>query len=195
MHAAAGGRRRTHDVGLHSAALGLARSRRQAPRGAVGVGTQERRRPALGTPRPGRHWRRGGERYSGGQHRKTHSPEVRDGRGGATSGRYRVLEPLTTASVIGGEAHATRAPTSVQEVARLTAEPTYGEAAWAYVFSNGMKYTGHDLVNNGAIPASFVCARQQLVAHLRVRVEDVVGLERQLLVRDEMRALVEVVLT
>eukprot|EP00965_Chrysotila_dentata_P016594 550336-Pleurochrysis_carterae.AAC.1 len=75
----------------------------------------------------------------------------------------------------------------------MTAEPTYGDAAWASVYSNG-KYTG-TLAAEGAVPTSVVTARQQLVVLLRARVEDAVGPDRLPEVREEMRGLVEAVLT
>eukprot|EP00965_Chrysotila_dentata_P063862 2116444-Pleurochrysis_carterae.AAC.1 len=45
------------------------------------------------------------------------------------------------------------------------------------------------------IPAAVVSARQQLIVLLRSRVEDVVGQDRLLTVREKVRALVEGVLT
>eukprot|EP00965_Chrysotila_dentata_P097663 3228707-Pleurochrysis_carterae.AAC.1 len=69
----------------------------------------------------------------------------------------------------------------------MTAEPGYGDAAWAALYSNG-KYTG-TLAAEGMIPASVVAARQQLVGLLRGRVEYAVGPDRLPEVRDEVRAL------
>eukprot|EP00965_Chrysotila_dentata_P181570 5993704-Pleurochrysis_carterae.AAC.1 len=64
----------------------------------------------------------------------------------------------------------------VQATARLVAEPEYGDAAWASIFSN-LKFTGV-LPGEGAIPATATAARQQLLASLRARIEDIVGEER-----------------
>eukprot|EP00965_Chrysotila_dentata_P134448 4446323-Pleurochrysis_carterae.AAC.1 len=47
----------------------------------------------------------------------------------------------------------------------MTAEPGYGDAVWAAVYSKG-KYTG-TLAAEGMIPSAVVAARQQLVVLLR----------------------------
>eukprot|EP00965_Chrysotila_dentata_P015746 521197-Pleurochrysis_carterae.AAC.1 len=75
----------------------------------------------------------------------------------------------------------------------MTAEPGYGDAAWAAVYYNG-KYTG-TLAAEGMVPAAVVTARQQLIALLRSRVEDSIGPDRLPGVREEVRGLVEAVLT
>eukprot|EP00965_Chrysotila_dentata_P229331 6197128-Pleurochrysis_carterae.AAC.1 len=80
----------------------------------------------------------------------------------------------------------------VPMLARMTAEPGYGNAVWAAVYSNG-KFTG-TLAAEGVIPTAVVTARQQLVVLLRSRVEDAVGPDRLPEVREEVRALVEAVL-
>eukprot|EP00965_Chrysotila_dentata_P029743 988638-Pleurochrysis_carterae.AAC.1 len=80
----------------------------------------------------------------------------------------------------------------VQAVARLVAEEGYGDAAWAAVFSNG-KYTG-TLPGEGAVSASVVAAREQLMSALLERVEEEVGEDRVTEVRDEIGALVDAVM-
>eukprot|EP00965_Chrysotila_dentata_P244931 6206252-Pleurochrysis_carterae.AAC.3 len=56
-----------------------------------------------------------------------------------------------------------------------------------------MKYAG-GLPAEGAIPASVLSARQQLLALVRARIEQEVGEERLVEVRDKVRALAETVL-
>eukprot|EP00965_Chrysotila_dentata_P108117 3570505-Pleurochrysis_carterae.AAC.1 len=65
-----------------------------------------------------------------------------------------VLHPLCTLETLCTEAEA-RAPSgAVASVARLVAQPTYGEAAWAAIFSNG-KYAG-SLPAEGTVPTTVV---------------------------------------
>eukprot|EP00965_Chrysotila_dentata_P025789 856404-Pleurochrysis_carterae.AAC.1 len=75
--------------------------------------------------------------------------------------------PLTAPAVIAREAARPLQRDGVQAVARLVAEPEYGHAAWAAVFSNS-KFTG-TLPGEGAVPASVVAAREGLVAVLLER--------------------------
>eukprot|EP00965_Chrysotila_dentata_P121308 4010973-Pleurochrysis_carterae.AAC.1 len=65
----------------------------------------------------------------------------------------------------------------------MTAEPGYGDAVWAAVYSNG-KYTG-TLSAEGVVPTAVVIARQQLIALLCSRVEDAIGPDRLHGVREE----------
>eukprot|EP00965_Chrysotila_dentata_P099073 3276422-Pleurochrysis_carterae.AAC.2 len=103
-----------------------------------------------------------------------------------------VLQPLSSLEALTAEAMAPAPSGAVAAVALLVAQPTYGGAAWASIFSSG-KYTGA-LPAEGIVPASVVSARQGLAAVLRERIEDVVGEERVSDVADDIARLVESIL-
>eukprot|EP00965_Chrysotila_dentata_P180166 5948870-Pleurochrysis_carterae.AAC.1 len=100
-----------------------------------------------------------------------------DGVGGAArGGRGGILQPLCELGTLTAEAEARVPAGAVASVARLVAQPTYGDAAWAAAFSNG-KYAGN-LPAKGIVSTTVLAARQSQASLLRERIEDVVGEER-----------------
>eukprot|EP00965_Chrysotila_dentata_P181004 5975085-Pleurochrysis_carterae.AAC.3 len=94
--------------------------------------------------------------------------------------------------VVEAEVAAPAQQDGVQAVARLVSALGHGGAAWTAVYSN-MNYTG-TLPAEGAIPASVLGARQQLLGLVRARIEQEVGEERLAEVREEVRVMAEAIM-